>query len=267
MTTAAAPISIRCSAARRRSPAEMNPAAAQYFRLGDVRRDRRARAASSSTRSALDAVLVEQALAARRHHHRIENHRGSSSSSIAAATASTMAAVASMPIFVASMRMSRAIASICAVTRSADNAATAVTPRRVLGGDRGDRAGAVHAERGEGFQIGLDARAAARIAARDGQRVAHGLRETRRGGVAGSAEDRAETGTDSPPARVRSARGRRRPPLAITASGLTRWSRAGPGPPSPGWKSTTPIRPSGLSDSATRRSTITGSAGGISISR
>src|SRR5205823_14388644 len=40
---------------------------------------------------------------------------------------------------------------------------------RVLGRDRGDRGRAVHAERGEGPQIGLDASGAARVGAGDGQ--------------------------------------------------------------------------------------------------
>ena len=49
-------------------------------------------------------------------------------SSMAAPTASTIAAFASMPIFTASAPMSPAIASICAVTRSAGRACHATTP-------------------------------------------------------------------------------------------------------------------------------------------
>ena len=75
--------------------------------------------------------------------------------------------------------MSPATASICAVTRSADSGATASTPLRVLRGDGGDRAGAVDAERGERLQVGLDAGAAARVAARDCQRCTHTLRSAR----------------------------------------------------------------------------------------
>ena len=52
--------------------------------------------------------------------------KGRSSDSIAAATASTMAAFASMPVFVACRAMSLATASICAVTRSADSATDVV---------------------------------------------------------------------------------------------------------------------------------------------
>ena len=53
---------------------------------------------------------------------------GRSSSAIAAATASTMAAVASMPTLTASAPMSPATASICAVTRSVSIARHIVTP-------------------------------------------------------------------------------------------------------------------------------------------
>ena len=42
--------------------------------------------------------------------------------------------------------------------------------RRVLRGDAGDGAGAMHAERGEGLQVGLDARPAAAVRAGDGER-------------------------------------------------------------------------------------------------
>src|SRR5207247_7589092 len=41
---------------------------------------------------------------------------------------------------------------------------------RVLRGERGQHARAVHAEGGEGAEIGLDAGAAARVGARDGER-------------------------------------------------------------------------------------------------
>jgi hypothetical protein len=47
---------------------------------------------------------------------------------MAAATASTIAALASMPIFVASIVRSPATASICAVTRSAGSASVASIP-------------------------------------------------------------------------------------------------------------------------------------------
>ena len=107
----------------------MNPATAQHFGLGDVRGDHAGAREQLETERA-HAILVEQAL---RRSTTPSPDRGpppaALSSSIAAATASTIAAVASMPIFVASMRMSRATASICAVTRSAGNGATAVTPR------------------------------------------------------------------------------------------------------------------------------------------
>jgi hypothetical protein len=42
---------------------------------------------------------------------------------------------------------------------------------RVLGGERGERAQAMHAVGGEGFQVGLDAGAAAGVGAGDGQRA------------------------------------------------------------------------------------------------
>ena len=57
---------------------------------------------------------------------------------------------------------------------------------RVLRGERRDRAGAVDAERGEGLQIGLNARAAARIRAGDGQRDPGSRRARRRDPFAGS---------------------------------------------------------------------------------
>ena len=129
---------------------------------------------SSSARSACDAVVVEQA---RRRSWRPSPDRrrrsGSSSSSIAAATASTIAAVASMPVFVACSAMSPATASICAVTRSAGSGRTRGDADRVLRGDGGDGARAVDAERGERLEVGLNAGAAARVAAGDRQRRAH----------------------------------------------------------------------------------------------
>jgi hypothetical protein len=42
-------------------------------------------------------------------------------------------------------------------------------PTRVLRGERGNRGQAVHAVRGEGFEIGLDAGAAAGVGAGDGE--------------------------------------------------------------------------------------------------
>jgi hypothetical protein len=41
--------------------------------------------------------------------------------------------------------------------------------QRVLRGERGDGAGAVAAQRGKGFQVGLDARAAAAVGTGNGQ--------------------------------------------------------------------------------------------------
>ena len=116
-------------------------------------------ASSSSRRSPLLATITGST-----------TRCGSSSSSIAAATASTIAALASMPVFVAWIAMSPATASICAVTRSARERQPLDDADGVLGGDGRDRARAVDAERRKGLQIGLDARAAARVAARDRQR-------------------------------------------------------------------------------------------------
>src|SRR5581483_435219 len=45
---------------------------------------------------------------------------------------------------------------------------------RVLRGERGDRRGAIDAERGKGLQVGLDAGAAAGIRSGDGERDRHG---------------------------------------------------------------------------------------------
>ena len=86
---------------------------------------------------------------------------GSSSSSIAAATASTIAAVASMPVFVAleidvaSDRLDLGGDEIRRQRLDCDD------PEGVLGRDRRDRACAVDAERGERLQVRLDARTAA----------------------------------------------------------------------------------------------------------
>ena len=62
------------------------------------------------------------------------------------------------------------------VTRSADTASNSRDAERVLRGDGGDRARAVHAVRGERLEVGLDAGAGAGIAAGDGQRGAHASR-------------------------------------------------------------------------------------------
>ena len=72
--------------------------------------------------------------------------------------------------------MSPATASICAVTRSAGKRDRRLDADGVLRRDRGDRAGAVDAERRERLQVGLDAGAAARVAARNCQRCTHTLR-------------------------------------------------------------------------------------------
>ena len=72
--------------------------------------------------------------------------------------------------------MSPATASICAVTRSAGSASDRLDPLRALRRDGRDRARAVDAERGERLQVGLNAGAAARVAARNCQRGTHTLR-------------------------------------------------------------------------------------------
>ena len=90
-------------AASRASSIERDAAAAQHFGLGNVRRhDQRAR--QQLRPQHLHAVVVEQAVAALRTITGSTTTSGSSSSSIAAATASTIAAVASMPVLVACKR-------------------------------------------------------------------------------------------------------------------------------------------------------------------
>ena len=66
--------------------------------------------------------------------------RGISRSATAAATASTMAAVASMPVLAASGRMSETTVSICAVTKSDDNRLETRDADGVLRRDGGDDA-------------------------------------------------------------------------------------------------------------------------------
>ena len=123
------------------------------------------------------AVLVEQAVAALRRRSPDRRRRAAGPARRSrAATASTIAALASMPVFVAWTSMSPATASICAVDEVGGQRSDAVDAARVLGGDRGDRARAVHAERGERLQVGLDAGAAARVAARNCQRCTHTLK-------------------------------------------------------------------------------------------
>ena len=74
-----------------------------------------------------------------------------------------------MPILTASTPISPTTASICARIISAGTGWTAVTPSGVLRGDRGDRGHRVAAEHGDGLDIRLNPRAAARIRAGDDQ--------------------------------------------------------------------------------------------------
>ena len=84
-----------------------------------------------------------------------------------------MAAVASMPVFTASPPMSASTASIWATTNSAGATCTAVTATVFCAVSAVMRRGAVDAERREGLEVGLDAGAAARVAAGDCQRRSH----------------------------------------------------------------------------------------------
>ena len=70
--------------------------------------------------------------------------------------------------------MSDITASICAVTRSADSASKAVTPSVFCAVTAVMALSAVDAVRGKRLEVGLDAGAAARIAAGDCQRRTHG---------------------------------------------------------------------------------------------
>jgi len=76
-----------------------------------------ATASSSSSRSPLFAIITGST-----------TRRGISRSSTAAATASTIAALANMPVFAASTPMSEATASICAMMMSAGSVTNPVTP-------------------------------------------------------------------------------------------------------------------------------------------
>ena len=126
-----------------------------------------ARASGSSSRhiactpsaSSSRAPLVETSTGSR-------TTSGSSSSLIAAATASTIAAVASMPIFVASIGQVAGDRFDLRRHEIGRQRRDRLDASRALHGHRGDRAGAVDAERGERLQVGLDAGAAARVAAR-----------------------------------------------------------------------------------------------------
>ena len=90
---------------------------------------------------------------------------------MASATASTIAAVASMPVFAASTPMSVATARIWAATIAGRDASVVGDALGVLDGDGGDGGHAEHAERGERLQVGLDAGAAAGVAAGDRERA------------------------------------------------------------------------------------------------
>ena len=63
--------------------------------------------------------------------------------------------------------MSPTTASICASIISAGTGVDRADPERVLRGDRGDRGHRVAAEHGDRLDVGLDARAAARVRAGD----------------------------------------------------------------------------------------------------
>ena len=92
---------------------------------------------------------------------------------IAPSTAATIAAFASIPILTASAPMSLDHRlDLRDHQRRADGLPAADT-ERVLRGDRGDRAGAVDAERRERLEVRLDAGAAAGVAARDCQCCMH----------------------------------------------------------------------------------------------
>ena len=94
---------------------------------------------------------------------------------MAAATASTMAAVASMPVLTASAPMSPTTASICAVTMSAGTVWIPVTPSVFCAVMAVMADGAVDAVGGERLEVGLDSGAAARVAAGDCQCGTHTL--------------------------------------------------------------------------------------------
>ena len=142
----------------------------ERFRLGHVRRhDEGARAAApTSSRRA-----PRRRAGGRRSWRSSPDRRrasGTSRSSTAAATASTMAAVASMPVLAACAPMSRHHRFDLRGHEIGRQRLERGHAERVLRRHRGDRARAVDAVRGERLEVGLDAGAAARIAAGNCQR-------------------------------------------------------------------------------------------------
>ena len=97
--------------------------------FGDVRRHHeRARQAARPACARTPSSSSERVAALGDHDRIDDDQRQIELARSRRATASTIAAVASMPVLVAWISMSPATASICAVTRSAATAATAVTP-------------------------------------------------------------------------------------------------------------------------------------------
>ena len=133
-----------------------------------------------------------------------------------------MAPLASIPILTAATAKSSRTAAICAATISGGSGWTAAHAQRVLRRDRGDGAGSVDAERGEGLEVGLDARAAAGIGAgdrqrdRDHARVASTQARVRASGSAFSVMSVTTETMSAPAARQARPRSMLRPPMATS---------------------------------------------------
>ena len=158
------PLRLRRASRPRSAPRATPSSAAASGRLGVSTRTR----GISSRLSTSMRVRRQQPVARGGHHHRIEHHLALPPALEPGRDRMDGGGLRQHADLHRAHRRSENTASIWAATKSAGTSWIAVTPRRVLGGERGDHAGAVDAQRRERLEIALQAGAAAGVGARDG---------------------------------------------------------------------------------------------------
>ena len=154
--------------------AGFDPLSAERFGLGNVRRDDMRERQQFGTQH-LHAVIVEQAISARRCEYRIDDDEGQfelfdrGGDGLDDRGVAEHARLCGVRLDVAGNGLNLRRHQIRRQRLRLDD------PHRALRGDGGRHAEAVHAQRGERLQIGLQAGAAARVASRNRQRDAHVL--------------------------------------------------------------------------------------------
>ena len=162
MTTARAPSATIRRAASRRSSSVRIAMPGQHLRLGNVRRHDeglRAAAPSSSRRALRRRAGGRRSWRPSPDRRRERDRRGPRPPRRRLRRSRRWPACRSSR---RARRCRTTTASICAVTRSADSASNVVTPRVFCAVTAVMALSAVHAVRGEGLEVGLDARAARR---------------------------------------------------------------------------------------------------------